>query len=40
MKTFLGFTTGVLTGFIATCALMLHLAESNPEEFKNIWLNE
>lgn len=40
MKTFLGFTTGLLAGFIATCALVVDWAVSDPEEFKNFWLNE
>ena len=34
MKTFLGFTTGVLAGFIATCTLVVYLSEKDPETFK------
>ena len=34
MKTFLGFTTGVLAGFIATCALVAYLIDKDPETFK------
>ena len=34
MKTFLGFTTGVLTGFIATCTLVAYLTVKDPERFK------
>lgn len=34
MKTFLGFTTGVLTGFIATCTLVAYLIDKDPETFK------
>ena len=34
MKTFLGFTTGVLTGYIATCMFCVWLADRYPEEFK------
>lgn len=40
MKTFLGFTTGVLTGFVMTCVIVAHMAKDDPEEFKNTWLNE
>ena len=34
MKTFLGFTTGLLTGFIATCTLVSYLTRKDPEGFK------
>ena len=34
MKTFLGFTTGVLTGFIATCTLVAYLIDKDPETVK------
>lgn len=34
MKTFLGFTTGVLTGFVMTCTLVSYLTRKDPEGFK------
>lgn len=34
MKTFLGFTTGVLAGFIATGTLFAYLIDKDPETFK------
>lgn len=37
MKTFLGFTTGVLTGFIATCTLVAYLTYNDPEGFKEVF---
>ena len=40
MKTFLGFTTGILTGFVMACATVAHMAVYDPEKFKNVWLDE
>ena len=37
MKTFLGFTTGVLAGFIATCSLVSYFTLKDPEGFKEIF---